>query len=97
MPHWHGSLSSQQESTSAARGALIALGLIAANVAIRCSRAIQGNVSAVLQKTVGLMLLQIVLIDGAMTFCVTGSAQLAASVVILIIPAVALKRKIPMS
>lgn len=81
----------------AAIGALIALALVAANVGLRCWKAIRANNPMLLQKTVGFMLLNIILIDAAMTFCVTGSGRLATTVVILVIPATLMKRLIPMS
>lgn len=80
-----------------ATGAVIALALIAANIGWRCISAIRINQPVVLQKTVGLMLLNIIFIDAALTFGWTGSAQLAALVVILVIPATLMKRVIPMS
>ncbi|MEO1982964.1 MAG: hypothetical protein ABGZ24_20835, partial [Fuerstiella sp.] len=80
-----------------AMGAVIALCLIAANVGLRCVRAIQVNQSMLLQKTVGFMLLNIIFIDAAMVFCMTGSGRLASLVVILVIPATLMKRVIPMS
>ena len=81
----------------AATGALIALCLIAANVGLRCMQAIQVNQPRLLQKTVGFMLLNIIFIDAAMVFCVTGSSRLASLVVIMVIPATLMKRVIPMS
>lgn len=80
-----------------AKGALIALALIAGNIGWRCANAIRANQPVILQKTVGFMLLNIIFIDAAMTFGWTGSAQLASLVVILVIPATLMKRIIPMS
>lgn len=82
---------------SPAAGAAIALALIAANVSFRCVRAIQSNQPVILQKTVGFMLLNIIFMDAAMTFCVTGSARLAALIVILVVPATLMKRVLPLS
>ncbi|MEZ6132394.1 MAG: UbiA family prenyltransferase [Planctomycetaceae bacterium] len=82
---------------SAAAGALIALSLIAANVSLRCVRAIRSNQPVLLQKTVGFMLLNIIFVDAAMTFCLTGSGRLATVVVILVIPATLMKRILPLS
>lgn len=78
-------------------GALIALGLVAANLSWRISRAIRVNQPRLLQKSVGFMLLNIIFIDAALTFAVTGSGRLAACIVILVLPATYLKRIIPMS
>ena len=74
-----------------AKGAMIALALIAGNIGWRCGNAIRLNQPIILQKTVGFMLLNIIFIDAAMTFGWTGSAQLASLVVILVIPATLLK------
>ena len=71
--------------------------LIAANVAFRCLKAISANHPVLLQKTVGFMLLNIVFMDAAMTFAITGSGRLATMVVILVIPATLMKRFIPLS
>lgn len=87
----------QSGQSSAGTGAMIALGLIAGNITVRCLTAIDANRSVLLQKTVGFMLLHIIFIDAAMTFCFTGSGRLATLVVILVIPATLMKRFIPMS
>lgn len=89
--------SRQVEFHTAAVGALIALGIVAANVALRAVKAIVANHPVLLQKTVGFMLLNIIFVDAAMTFCVTGSGRLATAVVILVIPATLIKRVVPMS
>lgn len=83
--------------SSAGTGAMIALLLIAANVSIRCLKAIAANQPGLLQKTVGFMLLNIIFMDAAMTFSITGSSRLATMVVILVIPATLMKRFIPLS
>ncbi len=82
---------------SPATGALIALGLIGANVIFRAVKAISANQPVLLQKTVGFMLLHIIFLDATMTFCITGSGRMAAAVVVLVIPATLMKRIIPMS
>lgn len=84
-------------TTSAGKGAMIALALIAANVSFRSLRAIKVNRPGLLQKNVGFMLLNIVFMDAAMTFAMTGSSRLATIVVILVIPATLMKRVIPLS
>jgi 4-hydroxybenzoate polyprenyltransferase len=86
-----------RELSPSATGALIAIGLIAGNITLRCLRAIRENQSLLLQKTVGFMLLNIIFIDAAMTFCFTGNGRLATLVVILVMPATLMKRFIPMS
>ena len=83
--------------SQAATGTLIALGLIAGNILLRGFRAVRINQAVLLQKTVGFMLLNIIFVDAAMTFCFTGSGRLATLVVILVIPATLLKRVVPMS
>jgi hypothetical protein len=70
---------------------------VATNIGFRSLRAIQRNQAHLLQKTVGFLLLNIVFMDAAMTFCLTGRGQLATLIVILVIPATLLKRVIPMS
>ena len=80
-----------------AQGAMIALALIAGNLLLRCVNAIRSGQPVILQKTVGFMLLNIIFIDAAMTFCMTGSGRLAAVVVILVLPATLMKRWIPLS
>ncbi len=82
---------------SPAMGALIALGLIAANVIFRAIKAISSNQPILLQKTVGFMLLHIIFLDATMAFCITGSGRIAAAVVVLVIPATLMKRVIPLS
>lgn len=84
-------------NTSFGFGAAIALGLVAANVLIRCARAIKINQPILLQKTVGFMLLNIIFMDAAMVFSVTGDARLASTVIILVFPATLMKKFIPLS
>lgn len=85
------------EENEAPKGALIALSLIAANVALRAVRAINAGQPILLQKTVGFMLLNVIFIDAAMTFCCTESGRLATLVVVLVVPATLSKRLIRMS
>ena len=85
------------QENRAAIGALVALALLAANIGWRCVNAIRAGHPVLLQKTVGFMLLNIIFIDAAMTFCMTGSGRLATTVVILVIPAMLMKRVIPLS
>lgn len=78
-------------------GAMIALSLVGLNLVWRTGNAVRINQPRLLQKTVGFMLLNIIFIDAAMTFAVTGSGRLAACIAILVVPATMLKRVIPMS
>ncbi len=82
---------------SVANGTVIALGMIAVNVVVRCFRAARNAQPRVVQKTVGLLLLTIIFLDATTVFCVTGDAKLASLVVILVIPATLMKRVIPLS
>ena len=82
---------------SPATGAMLALGLVAANIFRASIRAISSGMAIKLQKHVGFMLLNIIFIDVAMTFCVTGSSSLAFLVVAPVLPAVLLKKIIPLS
>lgn len=84
-------------SSSAAIGCLLILGLLMVNILFRVSVAIRARQSRLLQKTVGFMLLNIIFFDAAMTFCLTGSGQLACCILILVIPATLLKKVLPLS
>lgn len=87
----------QITQSSAAAGCLLVLGLLTANILFRVTGAIRMGQSRLLQKTVGFMLLNIIFFDAAMTFCLTGSAQLAACILILVVPATLLKKVLPLS
>ena len=78
-------------------GGQLALALIAANLFIRSRKAIHSGQPRIVQKTVGIMLMNIIFIDATMVFAATGSSQLATLVVALVIPALLLKRFIPLS
>ncbi|MCA9047488.1 MAG: hypothetical protein KDA89_02090, partial [Planctomycetaceae bacterium] len=80
-----------------ATGAAIALGLIGCNILLRGFRAIRVGQPKILQQTVGFLLLNIIFLDAAVTFGLTGSAPLSAAIVILVIPATVLRKIIPMS
>lgn len=84
-------------SSSAAMGCLLIVGLLMVNILLRVSVAIRARQSRLLQKTVGFMLLNIIFFDAAMTFCLTGSGQLACCILILVIPATLLKKVLPLS
>lgn len=82
---------------SPAMGAMLALALVAANIVRASIRAISSGESIRLQKHVGFMLLNIIFIDAAMTFCVTGSSSFAFLAVAPLVPAILLKKIIPLS
>ena len=84
-------------SSSAAFGCLLIVCLLMANILYRVTLAIRARQSRLLQKTVGFMLLNIIFLDAAMTFCFTGSSQLSACILILMIPATQLKKVLPLS
>ena len=83
-----------REAISGSRMALLLLGL---NLLMRAAAAIPDPKPHRVQRTVGLMLLCIILIDAIVVFGLTGDAKLAALVVMLIAPAMLLRRFIPMS
>lgn len=64
---------------------------------VRGTAAIRSGQPRVLQRTVGKMLLWIIVLDAVSVFAATGNAMLEAIILLLIIPAVALRRHIPMS
>jgi hypothetical protein len=82
---------------AAAPSAWTMLALLTANIIFRARRAMQSGHPGLIQKTVGFMLLCIIFIDAAVVFAATGSPQLAAVVVVLTIPAMLLKRVVPLS
>lgn len=87
----------QTTDSSAAKGCLLIVSLLSANLLFRVTSAIRARQSRLLQKTVGFMLLNIIFFDAAMTFCLTGSSQLAACILILVVPATLLKKVLPLS
>lgn len=87
----------QATNSSAAVGCLLIVCLLMVNILFRVIVAIRSRQSRLLQKTVGFMLLNIIFFDAAMTFCLTGSSQLAACILILVIPATLLKKVLPLS
>lgn len=87
----------QTTGSSAALGCLLVICLLTANILYRTRNAVKAQQSRLLQKTVGFMLLNIIFFDAAMTFCLTGSSQLAACILILVIPASLLKKVLPLS
>ena len=79
------------------RGGSMALLLLGLNLTMRAAAAITRNVPRLLQQTVGLMLLCLIFLDAVLVFALTGSADRALTIILLIAPAVLLKRVIPMS
>ena len=78
-------------------GSRMALLLLSLNLLMRATAAIADPKPHRVQRTVGLMLLSIILIDAIVVSGLTGDAGLAATVVILVAPAMLLRRIIPMS
>jgi UbiA prenyltransferase family len=89
--HHHG------QNPSVIRGAQMALLLLGLNLLMRGARAVTCPGPAIVQRTVGLMLLCIILRDAIVVFGMTGEAKLAAAVVMLIPPAILLRKFIPMT
>ena len=75
----------------------VVLALLAVNIILRGGRAIRVQQPRLTQKTVGLMLLCIIFIDAAMVLGITGNSPLAAVIAVLTIPAVLMKKVIPLS
>lgn len=73
------------------------IGIVGINILRRVILAVRSTHPAALPKTVGYMLLQIIFLDAAFTFALTGNARFTACILILTFPATALKRVIPMS
>ena len=84
-------------SRSAISGSCMALVLLSLNLLMRATAAIADPKPHRVQRTVGLMLLSIILIDAIVVSGLTGDAGLAATVVLLVAPAMLLRRIIPMS
>lgn len=75
----------------------VGLTLIAANLTVRTSEAIADGQPRRVQRTVGLMLLTLIFMDATIVFAAGGDSSSASLVMILLIPAILLKRVIPMS
>ena len=84
-------------SQPAISGSHMALLLLGLNLLLRTAAAISDPKPHRVQRTVGLMLLSIILIDAIVVAGLTGDANLAAMVVILVAPAMLLRRIVPMS
>jgi len=90
-------ISRQGATLMSIRGGSMALLLLGLNLSMRAAAAITRNTPRLLQQTVGLMLLCLIFLDGILVFSLTGSADRALTIILLIAPAVLLKRVIPMS
>jgi hypothetical protein len=81
-------------STDGARMALLLLGL---NLGMRGAQSVSSPQPRLIQKTVGLMLLCIIFLDAIVVFGLTADAKRAALVIMLVAPAMLLRRVVPMS
>jgi len=79
------------------RGSGMGLLLLGLNLSMRAAAAISTERPQLIQQTVGLMLLSLIFRDAMLVFAVTGNAQLALTVIGLLIPASLLRRVIPLS
>ena len=79
------------------RGSGMGLLLLALNLSMRAAAAISTRRPALIQQTVGLMLLSLIFRDTMLVFGLTGDAQLALIQMSLLIPASLLRRVIPLS
>ncbi len=92
-----GSTLSTQRDQTTATVAVLQFGIIAGFTAVRGIAAIRNGQSPVLQRTVGTMLLGIIMLDAAVVFSVTGSMFTEGTVLLLLVPAILLRKRIPMS
>lgn len=79
------------------RGSGMGLLLLGLNLSMRAAAAISTRRPALIQQTVGLMLLSLIFRDTMLVFAMTGNAQLALIQMSLLIPASLLRRVIPLS
>ena len=86
----------QSDQTIAALAAVQFMGIIIATL-VRGSWAIRDGQPPVLQRNVGKMLLWIIVLDAVVVFAVTGSAVMEGVILLLVVPAIALRKRIPMS
>ncbi len=89
-------LVSQADRTVAAIGLAQFLAIIIVT-GVRGNAAIRNGQPPVLQRTVGKMLLWIIVLDAATVFAVTGNVVLEGVILLLVVPAVLLRKQIPMS
>jgi len=78
-------------------GAQMALIILGLNILMRSAVVVMKPAPASIQRTVGLMLLCIIFLDALIVFGLTGNAQKAVLVIVLIAPASLVRRFIPMS
>jgi len=86
-----------QKDPATARAALLQFTFIAGVTVVRGITAIRDGQSPVLQRTVGRMLLWIIVLDAVVVFASTGNVLLEGIILLLVIPAIVLRRWIPMS
>ncbi len=86
----------QTDSTIAALG-LAQYSAILVITIIRGIAAIRSGQSPLLQRAVGKMLLWIIVLDGVSVFTATGNVVLEAGILLLVVPAMLLRTRIPMS
>jgi len=90
-------ISNHSATPGSADGARMALLLLGLNLGMRGARAVSSPQPRLIQKTVGLMLLCIIFLDAIVVFGLTADAKRAALVIMLVAPAMLLRRVIPMS
>ncbi|MCH2201282.1 MAG: UbiA family prenyltransferase [Fuerstiella sp.] len=86
-----------QKDPTTVWAALLQFTLIAGVTVVRGITAIRDGQSPILQRTVGRMLLWIIVLDAVVVFASTGSVFLEGIILLLVIPAIVLRRWIPMS
>ncbi len=86
----------QQNGITAMAG-LVQYGVILMATIVRGVSAIRDGRPPVLQRTVGKMLLWIIVLDAVTVFTVTGSVMQEAVLLLLLVPAILLRKRIPMS
>lgn len=84
-------------STGVTGGSLLLYGLLLVNIMMRGIAAVRDPEPGRVRRTIGMLLLCIILLDAAAVFGLTGSGALAAVIVLLIVPAMFLRRYVPMS
>ena len=82
---------------SVVRGGQMALLLLALNLLMRMSAAIASPVAGRVQRTVGLLLMCLIFRDALVVFGLTGDARLSVLVIMLIPPAILLRRFVAMT
>lgn len=90
-------ISKEGATENSINGTRMALLLLALNLLMRAAGAVTSRHPKLIQRTVGLMLLSIIVLDATVVFAMTADAKLAVLVIMLVIPASLLRRFIPMS